>query len=316
MRATTVRDGLFGWRRPMTLRASRTSRCSGAQRRYVEDLAGRPPAGRVRALDRRPRPHRGIDTPSAAAAARASWPCSPPPTSGSAGCAATPCSPPTFDRPAAGHRRRALRGGAGGGRRRPPRDRRRRRRRAGGGRLRAAPARAVPVAGAPRWRGRWAGAARTTCSAGAEVVVRGPLPEPAGGDGADGGRRRAGLPDPDDRRRRCCGRRPSGCTTCATRSPTRSGSTGQLVRVRAPQVGGGFGGKFEPAPEAWSSPRWRCGSGEPVAWTQTRTENLQCMPHGRGQLQERALGARRDGTFVGIWAEITADAGAYPPSAP
>jgi carbon-monoxide dehydrogenase large subunit len=49
-----------------------------------------------------------------------------------------------------------------------------------------------------------------------------------------------------------------------------------------------------------------------VAWTQTRTENLLCMPHGRGQLQDVALGLKRDGTFVGIWAELTADAGAYP----
>lgn len=85
-----------------------------------------------------------------------------------------------------------------------------------------------------------------------------------------------------------------------------------LVRVRAPQVGGGFGGKFEPAPEAVVTAALALRLGRAVAWTQTRTENLLCMPHGRGQLQECALGVRSDGTFVGVWAEITADAGAYP----
>ena len=84
------------------------------------------------------------------------------------------------------------------------------------------------------------------------------------------------------------------------------------VRVRAPQVGGGFGGKFEPAPEAVVVAALARRLGRAVAWTQTRSENLVGMPHGRGQLQRGALGLRRDGTFVGLWIDVLGDAGAYP----
>ena len=84
------------------------------------------------------------------------------------------------------------------------------------------------------------------------------------------------------------------------------------VRVIAPQVGGGFGGKFEPAPEAVVVAALARRLGRAVAWTQTRTENLLNMPHGRAQLQRGALGLRADGTFVGIWVDLLGDAGAYP----
>jgi carbon-monoxide dehydrogenase large subunit len=86
----------------------------------------------------------------------------------------------------------------------------------------------------------------------------------------------------------------------------------ELVRVRAPNVGGGFGGKFEPSPETVVAAALALKLGVPIRWIQTRTENLQCMPHGRGQLQRAALGLTSDGTFTGIWVELTADAGAYP----
>lgn len=85
-----------------------------------------------------------------------------------------------------------------------------------------------------------------------------------------------------------------------------------LVRVRAPQVGGGFGGKFEPAPEAVVVAALARTLRRPVGWTQTRTENLMCMPHGRGQVQHAALAVRRDGTMVAIHADVVGDAGAYP----
>jgi carbon-monoxide dehydrogenase large subunit len=86
----------------------------------------------------------------------------------------------------------------------------------------------------------------------------------------------------------------------------------ELVRVRAPQVGGGFGGKFEPAPEAAVVAALALRLGTRVGWTQTRTENLLCMPHGRGQVQHGALGVTRDGRFTGVWADVLGDAGAYP----
>jgi carbon-monoxide dehydrogenase large subunit len=83
------------------------------------------------------------------------------------------------------------------------------------------------------------------------------------------------------------------------------------VRVIAPQVGGGFGGKFEPSPEAVVVAAVARATGQAVLWTQTRTENLLCMPHGRGQHQHVTVGL--DGALlVGIDVDIVADAGAYP----
>jgi aerobic carbon-monoxide dehydrogenase large subunit len=85
-----------------------------------------------------------------------------------------------------------------------------------------------------------------------------------------------------------------------------------LVRVRAPMVGGGFGGKLEPTAEAIVVAALARHLGRPVIWVQTRRENLMGMPHGRGQLQEGALALDADGTFRGIWADLRGDAGAYP----
>jgi carbon-monoxide dehydrogenase large subunit len=84
------------------------------------------------------------------------------------------------------------------------------------------------------------------------------------------------------------------------------------VRVVAPQVGGGFGGKFEAAAETIVVAALARRLGRAVAWVQTRSENLVAMPHGRGQHQRGALGLRADGTFVGIWVDLLGDAGAYP----
>ena len=84
------------------------------------------------------------------------------------------------------------------------------------------------------------------------------------------------------------------------------------VRVRAPLVGGGFGGKFEPAPEAIVVAATARRLGRPVRWVQTRTENLLGMPHGRAMRQDVALGLGADGEITGIWAELIGDAGGHP----
>ncbi|MEO5898797.1 MAG: molybdopterin cofactor-binding domain-containing protein, partial [Ilumatobacteraceae bacterium] len=90
------------------------------------------------------------------------------------------------------------------------------------------------------------------------------------------------------------------------------GLSGAAVRVIAPQVGGGFGGKFEPSAETVVVAAVAYRLGRAVAWIQTRTENLLTMPHGRGQVQQGTIALARDGTFVGLWADIVADSGAYP----
>ncbi|MCD9622959.1 xanthine dehydrogenase family protein molybdopterin-binding subunit [Rhabdothermincola salaria] len=85
-----------------------------------------------------------------------------------------------------------------------------------------------------------------------------------------------------------------------------------LVRVVAPLVGGGFGGKFEPSAEAVAVAACARTLDRPVQWVQTRTENLQSMPQGRGQRQRARLAVDADGGFLGLDVDVLADAGAYP----
>jgi carbon-monoxide dehydrogenase large subunit len=86
---------------------------------------------------------------------------------------------------------------------------------------------------------------------------------------------------------------------------------GQL-RVIAPDVGGGFGGKIfadvEVTVLCWIVLRL-CRA---VRWTDTRSETMLAMNHGRAQRQRVTLGGRRDGTLLAYRLEILADAGAYP----
>ena len=87
----------------------------------------------------------------------------------------------------------------------------------------------------------------------------------------------------------------------------------EQVHVIAPAVGGGFGAKTGCVPRVRRSPR-RCARQlqRPVKWTETRSENMVAMNHGRGQVQHVELGLKSDGTIVGFRARIVCDAGAYP----
>jgi aerobic carbon-monoxide dehydrogenase large subunit len=86
----------------------------------------------------------------------------------------------------------------------------------------------------------------------------------------------------------------------------------ELVRVVIPQVGGGFGPKFETAPEYLVVASLARTLGRPVQWHETRSESLVAMPHGRAQLQHAELGLRSDGRCIGLRVRVVADAGAYP----
>lgn len=86
----------------------------------------------------------------------------------------------------------------------------------------------------------------------------------------------------------------------------------ESVRVIAPCVGGGFGGKFEVYPELLVAASAARRLRRPIKYTETRTENLMNMPHGRGQIQDVELGLYADGTFHGLRVCVVADAGAYP----
>ena len=83
------------------------------------------------------------------------------------------------------------------------------------------------------------------------------------------------------------------------------------VRLIAPDVGGGFGGKglaVEETLVAWTARR----VGGPVRWTETRSENMIGIAHGRGQRADFELGGDRDGTVRALRVRFLQQAGAYP----
>jgi carbon-monoxide dehydrogenase large subunit len=83
------------------------------------------------------------------------------------------------------------------------------------------------------------------------------------------------------------------------------------IRVLAPDVGGGFGGKGLNGEYALVAYLARATS-TPVRWTETRTENLIALPHGRAQRIDFRIGGGRDGTVEALRLSLTQDAGAYP----
>jgi aerobic carbon-monoxide dehydrogenase large subunit len=83
------------------------------------------------------------------------------------------------------------------------------------------------------------------------------------------------------------------------------------VRVIAPDVGGGFGGKglaVEDIICGWLARATR----RTVRWTETRSENLVAMHQGRAQWIDFELGAGADGTVRALRVKFLQDAGAYP----
>ncbi|WP_112270148.1 xanthine dehydrogenase family protein molybdopterin-binding subunit [Lentzea terrae] len=83
------------------------------------------------------------------------------------------------------------------------------------------------------------------------------------------------------------------------------------IRVIAPDVGGGFGGKLQVTPEELLCLLVARRMGRPVKWTESRTESMLSAHHGRDQIQKITLSARRDGTVTGLKVELLADMGAY-----
>ncbi|MBA2695933.1 MAG: xanthine dehydrogenase family protein molybdopterin-binding subunit [Actinobacteria bacterium] len=83
------------------------------------------------------------------------------------------------------------------------------------------------------------------------------------------------------------------------------------VRVIAPDVGGGFGGKLQVTPEEVITFLAARHTGKPCKWTETRSESLLAGHHGRDQWQKLTLSASKDGTVQGLKVELLADMGAY-----
>ena len=83
------------------------------------------------------------------------------------------------------------------------------------------------------------------------------------------------------------------------------------IRVIAPDVGGGFGGKLQHTPEEVVAVLAARHVGKPVKYTETRSESLLSGHHGRDQWQKLTLTATKDGTVTGLKVDLLADMGAY-----
>jgi carbon-monoxide dehydrogenase large subunit len=83
------------------------------------------------------------------------------------------------------------------------------------------------------------------------------------------------------------------------------------LRVIAPDVGGGFGGKLQVTPEEVIALLVARRLGKPVKWTETRSESLMSAHHGRDQIQYIDIAADREGTIKGLRCRILSDMGAY-----
>ena len=115
---------------------------------------------------------------------------------------------------------------------------------------------------------------------------------------------------------------PNGGITCwtSTQAPhaIRSGMAAGLamaegdVRVVCPKVGGGFGPKAGMYVEFLITAAAATALGRAVGWTETRSENLLSLVHGRDMVLNCQIGFTTAGKIVGLKADVVSDGGAYP----
>jgi aerobic carbon-monoxide dehydrogenase large subunit len=84
------------------------------------------------------------------------------------------------------------------------------------------------------------------------------------------------------------------------------------VRVITPDVGGGFGAKAFTYPEDQLVPWLARAVGRPVRYTETRSESMNGLGHGRGQRQQLKIGGTRDGRVTAYQLTVVQEAGAFP----
>jgi carbon-monoxide dehydrogenase large subunit len=92
------------------------------------------------------------------------------------------------------------------------------------------------------------------------------------------------------------------------------GRPAEEIRVRVPDVGGGFGPKGAAYPEEMLVAAATLRLGRPVKWIETRREHVMATGHDREQVHDARIGFRRDGTIVAVDDRFLADVGAYPAS--
>jgi carbon-monoxide dehydrogenase large subunit len=85
-----------------------------------------------------------------------------------------------------------------------------------------------------------------------------------------------------------------------------------LLRVIAPEVGGGFGLKIGIYPEEVVLAALAREHQWTLRWVETRMEHMLATTHGRAQVAELEAAVQADGTLTGLRMRVTADIGAYP----
>jgi carbon-monoxide dehydrogenase large subunit len=83
------------------------------------------------------------------------------------------------------------------------------------------------------------------------------------------------------------------------------------LRIVAPDVGGGFGGKLQLYREEVLVTQLARKLGRPVKWTETRSEDMVATHHGRDQIQDVEIAATKDGKIKGLKVDLIANMGAY-----
>jgi carbon-monoxide dehydrogenase large subunit len=83
------------------------------------------------------------------------------------------------------------------------------------------------------------------------------------------------------------------------------------IRVIAPDVGGGFGGKNRIMPEDMAVAAMALKVGHPVRWIEDRREHLLASVHARDHTYDLVISADRDGRLLGLEGDVHIDAGAY-----
>jgi aerobic carbon-monoxide dehydrogenase large subunit len=84
-----------------------------------------------------------------------------------------------------------------------------------------------------------------------------------------------------------------------------------LLRVIAPDIGGGFGAKMHLYPEELLCPYLARELGVPVKWWESRSESHQSTSHGRAHTESIEAAIRNDGTILGMKVETLGNVGAY-----
>jgi carbon-monoxide dehydrogenase large subunit len=83
------------------------------------------------------------------------------------------------------------------------------------------------------------------------------------------------------------------------------------IRVIAPDIGGGFGGKNRLMPEDIAVAAIALKVNHPVRWIEDRREHLIASVHARDHAYDLVISADKDGTLLGVEGDVYIDAGAY-----